>query len=159
LLAGDQAVRDYHIDAYPTLAVIDRRGIIAAYRVGGMSENELRSVIEKGLAGAPERVTLAAPAQLTPAPGAVFDVFPRKTSVTWTAVPGAASYAIEWDYRDNQGWWSDRNQGHAPALKTKDTALSFDFVGAQPGRWRVYAIGPNGEQGAKSAWREFLYKR
>src|SRR5882724_9250649 len=42
----------HHIDTYPTLAVIDRRSIVAAYRIGALSESELRAAIENRLAGA-----------------------------------------------------------------------------------------------------------
>ena len=31
------------------------------------------------------------------------------------------------------------------------------FVGAQPGRWRVWAVDKEGREGFKSPWRLFVY--
>src|SRR5687768_12387957 len=42
--------------------------------------------------------TLAAPTQLSPANGSVFNEYPRRTVATWTEVPDAASYTIEVDH-------------------------------------------------------------
>jgi hypothetical protein len=39
------------------------------------------------------------------------------------------------------------------------TEFEFNFVGAQPGRWRVAAVLANGEVGVKSEWRTFRYTR
>jgi hypothetical protein len=36
---------------------------------------------------------------------------------------------------------------------------TFDFVGAQPGRWRVWALDKNGKPGQKSPWWTFHYTR
>jgi hypothetical protein len=38
-------------------------------------------------------------------------------------------------------------------------SYEFDFVGAQPGRWRVWAIDEAGREGFKSPWRLFVYLR
>lgn len=35
----------------------------------------------------------------------------------------------------------------------------FDFVGAQPGRWRVWAVDNEGREGEKSPWRTFTYTK
>jgi hypothetical protein len=40
------------------------------------------------------------------------------------------------------------------------TSYTFDYVGAQPGRWRVWAIDTStGAQSPKSGWWEFEYLR
>ena len=39
----------------------------------------------------PAPAVLPVPRLLSPAPGAVFDHYPRQTTVVWTEVPGAAS--------------------------------------------------------------------
>ena len=36
-------------------------------------------------------------------------------------------------------------------------SYTFDFVGAQPGRWRVWAVDVNGQKGPKSDWWGFSY--
>jgi hypothetical protein len=38
-----------------------------------------------------------------------------------------------------------------------NTTIEFMFRGAQPGRWRVWAIDKNGRPGSKSAWQRFVH--
>jgi thiol-disulfide isomerase/thioredoxin len=53
VLLGDEAtIRAYLVDAYPTLVVIDRRGVIAEATIGRLSEVDIRKAIEKGFAAA-----------------------------------------------------------------------------------------------------------
>jgi tetratricopeptide (TPR) repeat protein/thiol-disulfide isomerase/thioredoxin len=101
---------------------------------------------------------LPAPKPLSPAPGEVLEHYPRDTTVVWSEVPGAMSYMVEWDYQDSQGWASDRNAPF-PAIRTQVPVATFKFVGAQPGRWRVWAIDASGAAGPKSDWREFRYTK
>jgi hypothetical protein len=116
--------------------------------------------------GAPG-VNLPAPPQLSPADGATFDHFPRRTRLEWSPVEGAASYAVEVDYCEARG---SRAGGCAdpqplaslmknvpPTHGVKGTAYEFDFGGAQPGRWRVWAVDGEGREGFKSPWRRFVY--
>jgi thiol-disulfide isomerase/thioredoxin len=159
LLGDDATIRSYQVHAYPTLVVLDRQGAVAYIRVGQLSESEFRQAMEKGFAGAPVLKKLAIPEPVSPPPGAVFDRFPRETTVTWKPVAGAASYVAEWDYRQPDGWWSELNRGTLPRIAASGISATFKFVGAQPGRWRVYAVGPNGERSEASAWREFRYTR
>jgi hypothetical protein len=37
------------------------------------------------------------------------------------------------------------------------TLYTFDWVGAQPGRWRVWAVDAKGHAGARSDWSYFAY--
>jgi hypothetical protein len=39
------------------------------------------------------------------------------------------------------------------------TEFTFDFVGAQPGRWRVFPVNAAGQRGMPSEWRTFRYTR
>jgi tetratricopeptide (TPR) repeat protein/alkyl hydroperoxide reductase subunit AhpC len=104
----------------------------------------------------PGAASLAAPKLLSPADGAVLEHFPRETTVVWNEVPGAVAYVVEWDFKDNSGWASERNS--VPArVHTAQPVATFRFVGAQPGRWRVWAVDAAGADGAKSEWREFRY--
>jgi tetratricopeptide (TPR) repeat protein/thiol-disulfide isomerase/thioredoxin len=98
--------------------------------------------------------TLPAPRLLSPAPGTVFDHYPRQTTVVWAEVPGAVNYRVEWAY-ESTGTWSDPT----PIISVKEPVANFQFVGAQPGRWRVWAVDASGQEGAKSDWREFRYTR
>jgi hypothetical protein len=110
-------------------------------------------------------VHLPAPTQLAPADGAVFKHYPRRTRLEWAPVGGAASYMFEVDYC--AGWREGRTacpdpQPHflpnvTPGAGLDATAYEFNFVGAQPGRWRVWAIVGSGRAGFKSPWRSFAY--
>ena len=97
-----------------------------------------------------EPLLLSAPAPLAPTDGAVFGHYPRSTTLTWGAVPGASAYVVEVEY-DGGGWTSYK-------LETlTGTSFTFNFVGMQPGRWRVWALDEDGAGGDKSPWRVFEY--
>jgi LysM repeat protein len=98
---------------------------------------------------------LPAPVQLSPADGSVFSVFPRTTTLTWATVPGAATYNVETEYYDPGPcacWVTWITQSGIT-----QTSFTFDFVGAQPGRWRVTAVDAAGVPGAASGWWGFTY--
>jgi len=40
-----------------------------------------------------------------------------------------------------------------------NTSYEFRFIGAQPGRWRVWGVDKEDREGFKSAWRNFVYLR
>jgi hypothetical protein len=105
---------------------------------------------EGGAASTP----LAVPGLLTPAEGQVFpERVPRTTTLTWAAVPGATSYRVEVCY----GQLGPDPQWSAPAISTvTGTSYTFDFVGCQPGRWRVTALAGTSSSTA-SPWRHFRY--
>ncbi|MBW2039980.1 MAG: hypothetical protein JRI46_10405 [Deltaproteobacteria bacterium] len=105
---------------------------------------------------------LSAPRQISPANGAVFTHFPRTTTLRWSAVPGAASYTVEIDcYNCCQAnkWCTDVGRTWKVVTNLTTTSYTFDFVGAQPGRWRVWAVGAGGQKGPKTGWWEFRYTR
>lgn len=115
----------------------------------------------------PLGVRLPAPAQLAPAAKAVFVHHPRHTRLEWSQVAGAASYAVEIDYcspnldgrsecLEPQSIFQLMRQA-APASGIVETSYEFNFVGAQPGRWRVWAVDAEGGAGLKSGWRRFVY--
>lgn len=102
---------------------------------------------------------LPAPEQAAPAPNTVFDYYPRRTKLIWKPVPGAVSYCVEIDYF-MQRWYTDhigRSEWVVSGINT--TNYTFNFMGAQPGRWRVWAVDANGRAGAKSGWWEFTYTK
>jgi hypothetical protein len=94
--------------------------------------------------------TFGAPVLLSPADGTVFNNFPRTTTVSWNPVTDAVSYRVEWQYFDTD--W--RPLGTADVGTTDHT---FEFVGAQEGRWRVAAIDAAGNVSEFSDWWTFRY--
>ena len=108
---------------------------------------------ESALAG-----VVSAPVPVSPPEGAVFHHFPRATQLTWSPITGAAAYMLEWDYQYGGKWWSEDHNSEITTRVT-GTMFSFDFVGGQTGRWRVWAVFADGKSSAKSPWREFSYSR
>lgn len=110
---------------------------------------------------------LPAPAQMTPADNAIIDSFPRMTRLEWTPVPGAVAYGVEVEacntpYRSTRAGIPDDGECINPSpflerLRLAGTTIEFPFRGAQPGRWRVWAIGKDQRQGLKSPWRRFVH--
>ncbi len=108
----------------------------------------------------PTSSNLNTPTLISPINGTVFNHYPRETRLEWSAVPGAESYTVEIDIFDRNQWASDfsgKTYHIVPWLTT--TSLTTYFVGAQPGRWRVWAVGPDGRESPKSDWWEFRYTR
>ena len=109
-------------------------------------------------------VHLPAPSQLAPEDGTTYNHYPRSTKLEWSAVEGAASYSVEIDYC--RGAQQKREcvdpqlltvRSNPPMHGIIGTEYQFFFIGAQPGRWRVWAIDKNGREGFKSPWRTFFY--
>lgn len=105
---------------------------------------------------------LPAPRQTAPRAGTKFHQIPRTTYFGWAAVENAASYGIEVDCMHCcvQGRWCS-DVGMTWHLKDNLTATEYahDFVGAQPGRWRVWAFNSCSGKGRLSGWWEFEYTR
>ena len=104
----------------------------------------------------------AAPALVSPDDNAVFDVFPRTMTFQWRAVSGAASYTLEVDAYgmcEAGAWCADVGGRTMIADGLTQTRHTRDFIGAQPGRWRVWAVYPDGREGPKSDWRRFRHRQ
>jgi hypothetical protein len=104
--------------------------------------------------------TLGAPEHTSPPDGMSFDHYPRETTLQWKSVDGAASYTVEVDclHCCRSGWWCDEfDEVWLVRSGIQNTEFTFNFVGAQPGRWRVWAVYSNGNESAKSRWSEFEY--
>ncbi len=101
---------------------------------------------------------LPAPALVSPAAGATFSIYPRETALVWAAIPGAASYVVEWDYKGGDTWASEQRGTSGVMIRSSEPKASLNFIGAQPGRWRVWAIDSQGAEGARSEWRELLHR-
>ncbi|MER2622694.1 MAG: PASTA domain-containing protein, partial [Accumulibacter sp.] len=105
--------------------------------------------------------TLTAPQQLAPPDGSIFDNYPRTTTVQWQPVPLAESYNVEVDCYDccrTGAWCTDIGATWVIYTGIRSGSFTFDFVGAQPGRWRVWAVA-SGVDGPKSGWWTFYYTR
>lgn len=107
---------------------------------------------------------LQAPIQSSPADRVELKYFPRHTRLEWQPVEGAVSYKVEVDFCD--GLVKSRReclnpQPHSSGMnwptQVLGTSYEFQFVGAQPGRWRVWAIDKNGQEGFKSPWWTFFH--
>jgi hypothetical protein len=106
------------------------------------------------------RMGPSTPIQISPGDGTVFNNYPRNTVFQWNAAQRAATYGIEVDYGfgdpDNPTWASDQGKSFIQEGLT-DTTYTYSFVGAQPGRWRVWSIAANGDKSPKSSWWGFVY--
>ena len=114
-----------------------------------------------------DETRLPAPVQVTPQDNEVFDSFPRKTRLSWNPVAGAVSYGVEvescWKRSPQESSRLPDDQEctnpspYDEKLGISELTYEFFFKGAQPGRWRVWAIGKDNRSGHKSAWRRFEY--
>ncbi|GMV05875.1 MAG: hypothetical protein AMXMBFR53_21520 [Gemmatimonadota bacterium] len=104
---------------------------------------------------------LPSPEMVAPSSEASFDHLPRMTTFVWRSVPDAALYFVDWAYgtacTSNPIACSTWTSGGR--LSTSDTTVTIDFVGAQPGRWRVMAQDGRPRDGAWSGYRTFRYTR
>jgi hypothetical protein len=80
-------------------------------------------------------------------------------------VPGAASYTVELDCLDCCAageWCADRGKPWKVIRGIKSVqspGYKLEFVSAQPGRWRVWAVDEQGREGEKSPWRTFRFTK
>ena len=94
---------------------------------------------------------IAAPELVAPIAGAKLNMFPRKTVFEWKHEEGASKYEIVVEYNDGK-WHLQKS------ATTNVPSYTLDFVGKQPGRWRVRAFSKaTGKPGLFSEWREFEY--
>ena len=108
---------------------------------------------------------LPAPVQLSPADATVFNHYPRLTKLEWSPVEEAVSYRVEVDFcaggvRNRPGCVNPQPLkliSNPPTSGIVSTTFEFNFIGAQPGRWRVWALDKEGHEGFKSPWRWFVY--
>ncbi len=105
---------------------------------------------------------LTAPTQLAPPNGSTFSIFPRTTHLTWAPVSGVVSYVVEKDCLGccaSSQWCADLGRPWSIVRGLTTPEYTFDFVGAQPGRWRVWAVDNANLEGPKSGWWTFTYTR
>ncbi len=104
-----------------------------------------------------------APEPIYPPNWKVFHHYPRTTTLRWRPVPGAVSYTVEIYYIEPCGPMRRIETCRAVLLKRvegiRGTSYTFQFVGAQPGKWRVWGVDAQGRPGPKSRWMYFRYTR
>jgi len=90
-----------------------------------------------------------------------FEHFPRFTTLVWRPVVGAVSYDVEYEFGNGCtsgtavcGTWTPHSG--SPAT-TSALGYVFNFVGAQPGRWRIAAHAVTGGVISTSEWVYFGY--
>ena len=102
---------------------------------------------------------LSVPLQVSPVDGTVFNHYPRTTTLAWQPVANADGYTVEIDCFhccQANAWCTDVGQTWQVVTGITTTSYTFDFVGAQPGRWRVWAV-KDSDEGPASGWWEFTY--
>jgi len=137
---------------------IPKEPVAAAPDAAGTTPNG-----EAAAAPPTDNTQLGAPQLVSPGNGKTLYNYPRKTTLTWKALPNATAYGLEVDCfnccKFNQ-WCS--TQGGSWLLEsnlTNTTSYTFDFIGPQPARWRVWGINASGQPGEKSSWYQFKYGR
>ena len=166
-LAGDPGI--YRADAEELLTTLERNSYAYAQREDTIyayqrfldefpaSSNAIRARNRIDQLHERDRFAALSPILLAPLHGTVFNVFPRLTNLQWSPMEDAASYIVEVQMFDpiQKVWVED-----SPMLFTTSTpGHEINFVGAQPGRWRVRAVDDNGNESAWSPWWEFTYQR
>ncbi len=106
-------------------------------------------------------VGLSAPVPQSPASGSEFDIYPRVTTLKWQSVDGAARYLVEIMAcsSSNPANCFSHPMIEQTTRETTSTEYVFNFIGAQPGKWRVMAIDSSGKTGMPSDWWTFSYKK
>lgn len=132
----------------------------------GTTEGPPSNVVTFVFAVPPPQSTLPAPIPQLPADRTVFQVFPRATTLQWSTVAAAASYGFQIDFCPvSNAFCADESRteilltsahptGQPPLTST---TLTIIFVGAQPGRWTVWAIDHEGRMGARSPFQSFTH--
>jgi hypothetical protein len=101
----------------------------------------------------------SAPAQEAPLPGTVFNMFPRQMLLQWTPMSDAIRYIVEIEIFDpSTNQWVEDPASIRTAVVDGNT-YAFEFVGAQPGRWRVRGLDSEGNQSSSSEWWTFQHMR
>lgn len=116
------------------------------------SVQEFTVVVNVGSGG-----SVPVPTLISPQNNKEFDYYPREVTFVWSSVsaPGSVTYNIEIEWYGGISWQTyTRVQSLGSPTYTMD-----NFVGANPGRWRVWATSSILGDGPKSDWRYFKFLR
>ena len=100
---------------------------------------------------------ISVPRPLSPTDRTSFNQFPRTVTLAWEAVTSAKGYKVEIEFDTSDGRASPRWSTFGSITNVNATTYTFDFIGAQPGRWRVWAVDAKGQDGPKSDWWVFFF--
>jgi hypothetical protein len=100
---------------------------------------------------------LPAPTLVSPSSGSVINHYPRTTTLTWQPVAGATQYYVEVEFDAGFGTGTARWTPRWNNTTSGTTYTVANFVGSQPGRWRVTGITADGTRGASNEWWQFRY--
>lgn len=82
----------------------------------------------------------------------------RALTLEWAPAPRAVSYTVEIESCVDPACASRPNP-YQPVAGVTGFSHTFAFVGAQPGRWRVFAVDGDGAASPRSPWRYFRFTR
>jgi hypothetical protein len=100
---------------------------------------------------------MATPTLTNPVNNQVFGHYPRAITLSWKMAPAAAGYKLEMAYclADRVTCW---NYAPITILDPLKSDYTLNFVGAQPGKWRVTTLGGSlYRDSSPSAWRWFSF--
>jgi hypothetical protein len=106
-----------------------------------------------------ESLAISIPRPISPADGISFSQYPRTVTLAWKAVPGAMGYKVEIEFDGSGGQASPKWTRFGLIRHVNATTYTFDFIGNQAGRWRVWAVDAKGQDGSKSDWWVFFFTR
>ncbi len=166
LILGNRATINNKINRYK-LRPIDK-SMIRDHRVQTVTPRPAAnssSMQIKPMIATPMHYNIAQPGipkLLSPANNSSFRHFPRTLKLKWRSVSNATSYNVEIDCMHccASGKWCTDVGGKYKQLKgIRRTYYQFNFVGSQPGRWRVQAVDKNGKKGQYSHWNNFSFSK
>ncbi len=105
----------------------------------------------------PALATITAPRQVSPIDRSKLSAFPRELTLTWEPVPNARGYKLQIEFDGSNGRATPQWVMFGSITNVNSTAYTTEFIGAQPGRWRVWAVDANGQEGPKSDWWIFFF--
>ncbi|GAB4193277.1 MAG: hypothetical protein Tsb002_23620 [Wenzhouxiangellaceae bacterium] len=91
---------------------------------------------------------------VSPPDGTTFSHFPRTLNLEWQALTDASRYIVEVEAQDLDKWFPQPTESR---LVSVTTSQSLEFIGAQPGRWKVTAIDDQEKIIGESPWWHFEF--
>jgi len=134
----------------------------SSYPITVLDLERLQRSVYQTIGGDPEtslsakQIQLVTPTQIFPEDGVTFTNFPRTTTFQWEPVLGADYYMVEIEGLSPDGKYTNWTTSSGAI---SSTSYSLDFLGCQPGRWRIMAINQSGVKRTSSwsPWRTFKY--
>ena len=154
--------QNYEVQAWK---IPGSRIIVVAQQLSALDSTSVQTMVAQASFISATSSTLPAPTQLSPQDGSVFNNFPRNMKLSWQPVTGTTGYVVQIQACNPNGCAASTTPGgtnsNLPPYTTtvKNTTFPWSFVGAQPGRWRVAALKPDGELGQFSPWWGFTFTK